>query len=164
MTTLPQTPPLPRLLRAGDGQPVVAPGEEVTFKLTGRDTNGALALGLVTTQPGGGPPPHIHHREDELFILVEGELQVGSVEGWMTARAGDVVFLPAGSVHTFHNAGVVPSRHWVLTTPPGFEQFYPRFAAILNGAQDGPPDLARLGATATEYGIELLSPHALPPR
>ncbi|MFC4456397.1 cupin domain-containing protein [Deinococcus sonorensis] len=161
--TAPSTPvPTPRLIRAAEGQPVTAPGEEVTFKLTGRDTDGVFALGLVTTQPGGGPPPHLHHREDELFIMVDGELQVGSRDGWQTARPGDVVYLPAGQPHTFHNAGPGPARHWVFATPPGFEQFYPRFAALLNEAPAGPPDLARLGATAAKYGIELLPAHALP--
>ncbi|GGR11554.1 cupin domain-containing protein [Deinococcus ruber] len=164
MNPTPQTAPVPRLIRADQGNRIINVHDEVTFKLTGPDTGGVFALGLATTQPGGGPPPHRHSREDELFIVVEGEIQCGTVNGWLTARAGDVVYLPAGSVHTFHNASDAVAKHWILVTPPGFETFFERFTNVLNAAQGGAPDMAALHAAAGDFGIDLLPPHALPAR
>src|SRR3712207_8038562 len=50
--------------------------ELVTFKQTGADTGGLFALLEVTGLPGSGPPPHIHRRVDELYRVLEGELEV----------------------------------------------------------------------------------------
>lgn len=43
-----------------------------TLKLTGADTNGAFTLSELLAGPEIGPPPHIHHREDESFYVLEG--------------------------------------------------------------------------------------------
>ena len=162
MTTQIQSGPLPQIIRAGEGQSIDTRDTLLLFKLASREPMSGCSLALSVTQPGGGPPPHLHHRDAELFLVVEGELQVGSVQGWQTVRAGDVVFLPARGVHTFRNTGTRPSKHWVLLTAPDFEAFYAKFAAILNAAHDGPPDVQRLQAAAAEYGIEFVSPDAVP--
>lgn len=46
-------------------------GDVVTIKLTGQETGGAFALLETVTPPGAGPPPHVHHREDETFYVLE---------------------------------------------------------------------------------------------
>ena len=55
-------------------------GVLVTCKLPSQMTGGAYALFEETTQPGDGPPPHIHHREDESFYVLEGEYEFLSGE------------------------------------------------------------------------------------
>ena len=129
-------------------------GSNAQFKLEGAHTAGRLCLGLAVTPPGGGPPPHVHHSDDELFIVVEGELEVWNGADWTPAPAGSVVYLPRGSRHTFRNAGDTPSRHWVLTTPSGFDEFYRGAAEIF--AAGGPPDVQKLGALAAKHGYEFL--------
>ena len=47
-------------------------GELVTCKVTSDQTSGAYTLFEATTPPGAGPPPHVHHREDESFYVLEG--------------------------------------------------------------------------------------------
>jgi quercetin dioxygenase-like cupin family protein len=60
----------------GDGKSVwIANNEFVTFKSTGKDTEGTLALVEVVGLPGSGPPPHIHHHIDEIYCLLEGSLR-----------------------------------------------------------------------------------------
>jgi quercetin dioxygenase-like cupin family protein len=49
--------------------------------------------------PGGGPAPHVHERTGETFYVVNGELEVLMGDTTFTASAGDVVFLPRGTVH-----------------------------------------------------------------
>jgi quercetin dioxygenase-like cupin family protein len=48
-------------------------GELLTCKVTSRQTGGAYSLFEVVTQSGDGPPPHVQHREDEAFYVLEGE-------------------------------------------------------------------------------------------
>jgi quercetin dioxygenase-like cupin family protein len=129
-------------------------GSTAQFKLDGTHTAGRLCLGLAVTPPGSGPPPHVHRTDDELFIVVEGQLEVWSDAGWMPAPAGSVVYLPRGSRHTFRNAGATPSRHWVLTTPSGFDEFYRDAADIFSVG--GAPDFEKLGALAARHGYEFL--------
>jgi quercetin dioxygenase-like cupin family protein len=136
------------------GRSFTAFGSTAQFKLEGAHTAGRLCLGLAVTPPGGGPPLHVHHSDDELFIIVEGELEVWSDGEWIPAPAGSVIYLPRGSRHTFRNAGTRPSRHWVLTTPSGFDEFYRDAAAIF--AAGGAPDVQKLGALAAKHGYEIL--------
>jgi len=138
------------------GRNISAFGSTAQFKLEGTHTAGRLCLGLAVTPPGGGPPPHVHHSDDELFIVVEGELEVWSEAGWISAPVGSVVYLPRGSRHTFRNAGATPSRHWVLTTPSGFDEFYRGAAEIFSVG--GAPDFQKLGALAAKHGYEFLPP------
>jgi len=140
------------------GRSFTAFGSTAQFKLEGTHTAGRLCRGLAVTPPGGGPPPHVHHTDDELFIVVEGQLEVWSDGEWIPARAGSVVYLPRGSRHTFRNAGATPSRHWVLTKPSGFEEFYRGAADIF--AAGGPPDRQKLVALAAKHGYEFLPPPA----
>jgi quercetin dioxygenase-like cupin family protein len=50
-------------------------GELLTYKIASQRTGGAYSLFEVTTQPGAGPPPHVQHREDESFYVLEGEFE-----------------------------------------------------------------------------------------
>ena len=56
-----------KIVRASEGEAFWAMGEKLNFKLKAEDTGGAFGLAEVTAQPRNGPPPHLHHREDEFF-------------------------------------------------------------------------------------------------
>jgi quercetin dioxygenase-like cupin family protein len=142
------------------GRAVEAFGSSAVFKLEGRNTGGALSLGIAQTPPGDGPPPHVHRRDDEVFVVLEGELSFQTAAGWVAAPQGTVVYAPRGAPHTFRNAGASPSRHLVLTLPSGFEDFYVRCGELF--AAGGPPDIGKLRALADEYGYEFLAPGSLP--
>jgi hypothetical protein len=49
----------------GEGKKLWVVDELMTFKATGEDTGGAYSLTDSVVPSGGGPPPHIHHRDDE---------------------------------------------------------------------------------------------------
>lgn len=150
------TQPHPRLVRPGEGHTHVLGPDRIEFLLGGEDTDGALALGLATCEPGGGPPPHLHRREDEVFLMLRGELELWTPQASMTARAGDVVFLPAEVPHTYRNATQEPAQFYVLATPAGFEVFYAEFARLL--ATPGGPTPAQIEATGERHGITFLPP------
>jgi mannose-6-phosphate isomerase-like protein (cupin superfamily) len=139
----------------GAGRPLAAFGSVAEFKLEGDQTGGTFCLALAETPPGVSPPPHVHHNDDELFLILEGEMSVLSSEGWIPLTPGTAVYLPRGVPHTFRNTGSTPSRHWVLTFPSGFDQFY-REAAEMFAQGSANPE--RLGKLARAYGYEIFPP------
>jgi quercetin dioxygenase-like cupin family protein len=142
-----------------DGQLLRIFGNEILFKLTGEQTGGALSLGLATVPAGPhGPPLHVHEREDELFLIVDGQYRVCVDGEWSEAGPGSAVFLPRGVPHTFHVVGDRPGRHWVLGTPGGFDRYFARTAEAF--AEPGAPDRARLAAIGAEYGMRFVPPPA----
>ena len=74
---------------AGTGAAYWGPGELMTFLITGEETGGAFFMAEISVAPGGGTPPHIHHREDESFHLLEGTLTIQVGGDTITASAGD---------------------------------------------------------------------------
>jgi quercetin dioxygenase-like cupin family protein len=160
-----QTPTLAQAksVPAGAGTAYWGPGELMTFLLTGEETGGAAFLSEISVAPGGGTPPHIHHREDEAFRMLEGTLTIQVGGDTITASAGDFAFLPRGIAHSFRNTGDGYAKALVLVTPAGLERF---FAEVFEPATDRsatPPPVSkelmgRVLAAAPRYGMELLPP------
>ena len=121
------------LLKKGEGDSFWVLGDLYTFKVTGEQTNGAFTVIDQVIQPQGGPPPHIHHREDEAFYVLEGTFSLLSGDQQTDAEAGTFVYIPRGTVHTFKNIGQKPGRLLVTITPAGLEEF---FYAIGSPARD----------------------------
>jgi quercetin dioxygenase-like cupin family protein len=148
---------------AGTGAAYWGPGNQLTFLVTGKETGGAFFLAEMSVVPGGGPPPHIHHREDESFHILEGTLTIQVGGNTITASAGDFAYLPRGIVHSFKNTGDGFAKALVVTTPAGLENY---FAEVFDPATDrsaAPPPpskemLARAMAAAPRYGLVLLPP------
>ena len=146
--------PSARIVRPGEGNRVRAFGNEIEFMLSGEQTGDSLTVGMASVPVGNGPPPHVHHSEDELFLILEGEYRIYLNGDWTPVGPGTVVYLPRGSVHTFQVVGDKPGRHWTLQTPSGFERYFAQAGEIL--AAPGKPDLARLAAVTKEYGAEFV--------
>ena len=152
-----------KLVRGGAGAAYWGPGELLTYLMTGEETDGAYFLSELRVAPGGGTPPHIHHREDEAFRMLEGSLTIHVGADTITASAGDFVFLPRGIAHAFKNIGDSDARALVLITPAGFEGF---FTEVFEPAVDrtaAPPQpskemIGRAIAAAPKYGLEILPP------
>ncbi len=138
-------------------------GDLVIFKIGGEDTKGAFVLAEEVTPPQGGPPPHLHTREDETFYVVEGELEFMVGDRTLSATAGSVVYGPRGVPHGFRNVGTRPSRMAVIITPGGLEKFFEEVGEPVtdpSSPPEAPPDVERLVAVARKYGIEIPPPPA----
>src|SRR5262252_619706 len=89
----------------GEGRTVAVVGDVYRFLATGEDTNGKYALWEALVTPGGGPPPHVHSREEEGFYVLEGEITlfVGDGDQRLVASAGMFANMPVGTLHSFKN-------------------------------------------------------------
>jgi mannose-6-phosphate isomerase-like protein (cupin superfamily) len=139
-------------------------GELLTYKIPSQQTGGAYSLFEVTTQPGAGPSPHIHHREDEAFYVIEGEYEF-LVEGrTIRVGVGSLLYVPKGILHAHRGVGEGVSR-MLLTQTPGslYEHFFEEVGKPVDG-EAGPLDLEeqqymrRIVEVAAEHGIEILQP------
>jgi quercetin dioxygenase-like cupin family protein len=136
-------------------------GTDLTEVLVTREQSGGRYDVIRTTvQPGGGPPPHRHAREDELFYVLDGEFEFIRNDEVFTAGPRTSVFLPRGAVHTFRNVGETAGTLFVVATPSGFAEFVADGGspAIDRGVTPlmTPGALMKLADAAEDYGIELM--------
>jgi quercetin dioxygenase-like cupin family protein len=150
------------LVRAGEGRSIWVVGDTYTFKATGDSTGGVLALMEASIPPGSGPPPHVHANEDEAFYLLAGALQLSAGEETFAARAGDFVFLPRGTPHSFTNPSVDAARALILCTPAGLEHFFYEIGSPARPGEQAPPlsadQLDRIIDVAPRYGVRIQLP------
>ncbi len=131
-----------------------------TVKAVGADTSGAFTLFEVTANPGFGPPPHTHHREDESFYVLEGVFEISYENRTFTAGAGSFVHLLKGRLHRHQAVGNAPARVLALYTPAGLERFIEEAGKPAGDTSSTPappemPELERIVAIAKKYGIEV---------
>jgi mannose-6-phosphate isomerase-like protein (cupin superfamily) len=74
------------------------------------ETNQTLTLMFDTRPPGGGPPPHLHSKEDELFLVVESRVSFFVQGVWTEVASGGAVYFPRGTAHYYRSIGATPSR------------------------------------------------------
>lgn len=85
----------PTLRQPNEGQTVAIVGDVYRFMATGDDTDGRYAMFEAVVRPGGGPPPHIHSREEESFYVLEGEITFFSASVNIHTRTRQVEQPPA---------------------------------------------------------------------
>lgn len=132
--------------------------DRFTFKVVGADTKGAFAMSEVTANPGFGPPPHTHQREDEAFYILEGLFEISYEGRTLTARPGSLVYLPKGRPHQHQAVGTAPARVLAWYTPAGVERFIEEAGKPAPDPSATPPppepaELERIVAIAARYGI-----------
>lgn len=129
----------------------------VTYKtILGSDqTGGAISIVDSLSPAGTGPARHVHHNEDETFVILSGACRVW-IEGQETLlNAGESTFIPRDSEHTFQATGTDPCRHLVILTPGGFEGF---FADMAQGKYSIPDDMPAIEASAARHHMTFTGP------
>lgn len=142
------------------GDQVWVVDELIRFVVTGAETGGAYVLTESMVLPNGGPPTHVHQREDEAFWVLEGELEVMVGEQTFTVPTGGYIHLPRGMPHRFFNAGSTPARFLTLISPAGLEGFFREVGVpFVEGGDpplEDPAHIASIHNTVGRYGVELL--------
>jgi mannose-6-phosphate isomerase-like protein (cupin superfamily) len=137
----------------GEGQSL-DPNGGLVCKLPAKATGGAYSVLELVLPPGGGTPRHVHHREDEVLTVVEGECEIVDGAGPRTALAGSVVRLPRHATHALRNTSQTPCRLVITAIPGGLEQFF-EAVNLAVAAGEGTPE--RLAEVARLFEIEFLS-------
>lgn len=162
------------LVPPGHGRVVAAPAQHVTFKVTGTHSRSASTFEVVVP-PGFDVGAHVHARSEELFYVLEGELDVLAFEprvrapdDWRTWRSpsgkravratpGTLIVVPPGCPHAFANPTDTPAKMFFQASPPPDHERY--FEELLEILRDGgPPDDGAIGALRRKYDIEQLTP------
>jgi quercetin dioxygenase-like cupin family protein len=135
------------------------PGDLYTWLVTGEESDGAYFAMHAVVPPNGGPPPHIHTKEDETFYVLEGTPTFRLDDDVFVARPGDFVNVPKGTLHNFRNDSDQPIRMILTFTPAGIEKFFEEcLERAWDITQECPDNLAEVGARYAEagprYGME----------
>ena len=138
-------------------------GDRVAILLSGEDTQGQYTVMESVVAPGAGPPPHVHAREDEMFLVLAGEITIYQGEKTVRLEKGGYLFAARGLPHSFRNTGQEDARMVITTSPAGIEKFFEKVGQPLAKPTDRatPPtteEIQRMQATASEYGITILPP------
>jgi quercetin dioxygenase-like cupin family protein len=145
----------PIIVGANGGTHLNVLGDGIEVVIHGRDTGGTMSMVIASGDPGKGPPPHVHSREDETFHVLAGE-----IEGFCGAKTfrltvGMSAFLPRNIPHAWKVAGKTPGRVLVILTPAGFEGFFEEVGALTPEQQQNIPAVIELGK---KYGLDFLPP------
>jgi quercetin dioxygenase-like cupin family protein len=148
----------------GEGRTVAVVGDVYRFQATGEDTNGKYALWEAIVPPGGGPPPHVHSREEEGFYVLESEITLTIGDRRLVTSAGMFANMPVGTPHSFKNESSKPARMLISIAPAGLEKMFFEFGVPLpQGSTTALPptkeEIEKLLAIAPRYGIEIKLPH-----
>ena len=148
---------------AGSGPVYWGPGDQIRFLITGEQTGGAFFMAEISVPPGGGPPPHIHWREEETFFLQQGTVTIQVGGRTLHASSGDCVCLPRGIMHSFKNTGSADAKFLMVVTPAGLENFFKEAFYPAQNSSAPPPlineaMLNRLLSAAARHGLEFAPP------
>jgi mannose-6-phosphate isomerase-like protein (cupin superfamily) len=129
--------------------------------IDGEASDGAFALLELRKPHGDMPPLHVHHRDDETFYVLEGEVSLFVGDQRLTLTAGQAALAPRGIPHTYRVESA-EARTLLFTAPASFEAFV-RAVSEPAPSDELPPsgrplDPEALARTAAEYGIEILGP------
>ena len=151
--------------KISEGRTVAVVGDVYRFLAIGAETNGKYAMWEAIVPPGGGPPLHVHSREEEGFYILEGEITFTMGEKRLVASAGMFANMPVGTPHSFKNESSNQAKMLISVAPAGLEKMFFEVGVLLpEGSTTALPptkeEIEKLLAVAPRYGIEIkLPPH-----
>jgi quercetin dioxygenase-like cupin family protein len=148
---------------AGTAPAVYGPGDIYSLLVTGKESNNSFFQFEAIVPEGGGPPPHVHSREDETFYIVSGSLEILLGDTTYRAKAGDFVYVPRGTVHRFKNVGSGAAVQLVTFSPAGIEGFFQEVFPAVQDRKAAPPPVTeelirKMNEAAPKYGLKFIPP------
>ncbi len=123
---------------ADTGEAYWVMGTLFTYLITTAESGGSYFTLIVDVGPEVGPPPHVHHLEEEQFYVLEGQLNYSVGDQIFEVRTGDFIHIPRGTVHAFKN-GPKPSRLLATFAPAGIEGFFREVGERVDDRLKSPP-------------------------
>lgn len=133
----------------------------VRVHVSGEETEGRYAVLEILVPEGDMPPLHVHHEEDEVFHVLEGDVTLFLPGTEVSLTAGDTFRAPQGVPHTYRVES--PAARWLVFCAPARFDAFVRAVSEPAPADELPPrgrplDPDRFAAEAARQGIELLGP------
>jgi quercetin dioxygenase-like cupin family protein len=142
----------PLIIRDNEGEVYNVLGDVQTHKLLGSDTGNQLVEWVDNVEPGVGIPPHIHTKEDEIFRVIEGQLEMMIDNKTIILSAGDTAFAPKNVAHAWTVVGSEKARFITSAFPSGIESMFAELASL----PAGPPDFEQVATVCGRYGISFV--------
>lgn len=133
------------ILGPGEGLHGQAFGLDMTRRVSGADTDGAFCAVEFELPPDEEIPPHIHHNEEEVLYVIEGEIKSQVGEETYDAPAGSCHTIPRGTAHGQSNHGTEPATLLLMFSPPHLEEPY---------KQSIEAESDKFEELAADYGLE----------
>jgi quercetin dioxygenase-like cupin family protein len=137
------------------------PGDMYTFLVTGEESGGLMFALDCLVGVGGGPPPHRHLAEDELFTITEGTVRFSAEGETKLLSAGESIYVPRGTAHAYTNDGDAAARMIAVYTPAGMEGWFREVYTQVKDPAEEPPAvtqemLERMAEAGPRYHVEWL--------
>ncbi len=138
-------------------------GELAIIHATGKETKGKFCMIELFATKQGSPPWHIHHREDEGFYIIEGELTIHVGADTYHAKAGDFLVAPKNIPHTYVVESKGHARILMICWPSGFEDLVralssPTQSMLPPEPESAEVDFEKIANLAFQYGVEIIDP------
>lgn len=131
---------------AGGGEHLAGFEVRNTIKVPHDATDGAFAAFEETTEPGMGPPVHVHTNQWEYFRVLDGQFEFLIGDNRYRAGPGTVAVVPPNTRHGFRNISDQPSTLEFLVTPAAhIDEYFRRLTELLAAGETDPTTLAELG-------------------
>lgn len=161
------------MLGPEDGERIQGGGLDAVLKVAGGPTAFASTF-VITVPPGYDVGAHVHTRAQELFFVIDGELDILAFEpidrevpdwhAWTSATGerylrggpGSILQVPTGVPHAFSNPGDRPARFLFQQSPAGHELYFRALAAVLRRS-DGRPDPEEIARLRQRHDIHQLT-------
>jgi quercetin dioxygenase-like cupin family protein len=143
---------IPKIVRSNEGKTINVIGDVQTIKLTGKDTNGLFTLIEEENIPGTGIPLHVHENEDEVFKVIEGEMELTVGDKTTILKAGDLAFGPRGVPHSWKIIGDQKARVILSVFPSGIENMFEELSSL----PPGPPDFPKVAEICGRHGVTFM--------
>jgi quercetin dioxygenase-like cupin family protein len=152
----------------GQGQSLSVVGDSYRILISGKQTGGNYAVIDMLVPPGGGPGPHAHKDMQEMFYVVEGEIEFKMEGGKYNAKKGSFVNIPlGGKVHCFKNTTGNIAHLLCTVVPAGLDDFFQEIGKPIETGAFLPPrilsieEMNKLKSIAEKYGQKLYPPDFL---
>lgn len=129
-------------------------------RVSGEAVGGRYSVVETLARQGSELPLHVHSLEDELLLVLEGQLSVRLGRSEHRLQAGEALRLPRGVPHALRLDSET-ARLLSVYSPAGFEHYLEAVAqpvssplAATEPRAVGPPEVPRLVVTARPYGLE----------
>jgi mannose-6-phosphate isomerase-like protein (cupin superfamily) len=149
----------------GEGEAWWCLGMLATIKASSEQTGGKYFVVEILAPDGYGSVVHVHHREDEGFYILEGEMNFYVGDQMIKAHPGSYLFGPRDVPYAF-TVESGPARLLFVFSPAGLEGLIremgePARSMTVPPQLDEEPDEAereRTAAIGARYGAEILGP------